>query len=510
MNARKGINNVITSILSQLVTLALGIVIPRLVLVNLGSEANGLLSSINEVLVYVALLEAGVGAASLQALYGPVAKDDKDAINGVLSATNYFYRKTGRIYFAVVLLLAFVFPFTLKTSLPHATIMGVMLLSGLPGVINYYFQAKFKLLLRAEGKRYITTNLATIIHVATSISKIVLLLKGYGIIELQVMYLAFNLLQAAFIIWYIRKHYRWINLNAEPDFPAISQSKNVLVHQISGLIFNHTDVLLLTYLCGLKTVSVYSMYTMLLGMIGAVISHFDGFDFILGQTFNTDRKRFTKLQDCYEVYNMALTFSLMCIATNFILPFLRLYTAGINDIDYIDDILPYLFTATYLLTCGRNTSLQAINYARHFKETQWQAVVESILNITISLLCVWKFGIYGVLMGTIAALLFRTNAMILYANRRILHRNPWITYRRWLLNLAIFIAVTVAGKWLFSFVALDSYLRIIGWAIVCCIVVIPLFFGVVSLCEREVFRFACQLLRPYWGKLREKLRLRHV
>ena len=76
------------------------------------------------------------------------------------------------------------------------------------------------------------------------------------------------------------------------------------------------------------------------------------------------------------------------------------------------------------------------------------------------------------------------------------------------MNLAMFIAVTVAGKWLFSFVALDSYVRIIGWAIVCCIVVIPLFFGVASLCEREVFRFACELLRPYWQKLCTKLKVR--
>ena len=36
MNAKKGIKNIITSILSQAITLALGIVSPRLVLVNLG------------------------------------------------------------------------------------------------------------------------------------------------------------------------------------------------------------------------------------------------------------------------------------------------------------------------------------------------------------------------------------------------------------------------------------------------------------------------------------------
>lgn len=80
-NGKKGIANILTSTLSQIITLGLGIIIPRLVLVNLGSEANGLLSSVNTILGYVSLLEAGVGAASMQALYGPVAKENRSDIN---------------------------------------------------------------------------------------------------------------------------------------------------------------------------------------------------------------------------------------------------------------------------------------------------------------------------------------------------------------------------------------------------------------------------------------------
>lgn len=510
MNARKGFNNIITSILSQGITLALGVVIPRLVLVNLGSEANGLLSSIGEVLVYVALLEAGVGVASSQALYGPIGRGDHDAINGILAATDRFYKRTGRMYLAIVLLLTFVFPLTIETTLSRSTVMWVMLLSGLPGAIRYFFQGKYTILLSTEGKGYILTSMTTVINILTSLSKIALLLAGFDVVALQVMYLFFNLVQMAFILWYIRRHYPWLDLKVKPNTAAISQSKNALVHQVSTLIFSNTDALVLTYFCGLSAVSVYGVYTMLLGVISGVIGAFGGFGFALGQAFHNDRKQYLRLMDVYELYNMTLTFCLYCIANIFILPFLALYTDGVEGISYVDAYLPYLFIAVKLLSNGRSSSNSTITFAGHFKQTQYRSMLESAINIVVSLVCVWRFGIYGVLMGTIAALLYRTNDMILYANRKILHRNPWITYRRWLLNLALFVAVTVAGKWLFSFVALDSYFRIIGWAIVCCIVVIPLFFGVVSLCEREVFRFACQLLRPYWGKLREKLRLRHV
>ena len=66
LKAKKGLGNIVTGLFNQLVTIALGILIPRLILTSLGSEANGLLSSVNQVLAYLALLEAGIGTASMQ------------------------------------------------------------------------------------------------------------------------------------------------------------------------------------------------------------------------------------------------------------------------------------------------------------------------------------------------------------------------------------------------------------------------------------------------------------
>ena len=225
-NGKKSIANVITSIFSQIITLGLGIIIPRLVLVNLGSEANGLLSSVNTILGYVSLLEAGVGAASMQALYGPVAKGSKDDINSILAATNIFYKRTSRMYLAVVLIMTAVFPLTIKSVLPTWQIMAVTFLSGMPGVISYYFQGKYQILLRAEGKSYVLTNLTTICHIGTSIAKIILLLCGCNIVTLQIMYMVFNLIQVAYIMLYMKRNYGWLDMSVPPAYEKIAQSKN--------------------------------------------------------------------------------------------------------------------------------------------------------------------------------------------------------------------------------------------------------------------------------------------
>lgn len=501
--------NLLFGILSQAVSIILGVILPRLFLANYGSEINGLLSSVTQIYAYIALVEAGIGTASLQALYRTVGKQDRYGTNSILAAINNYYKRTGVIYLFCIFAFATVYPFLIHSDIPHTTIIFVIVFNGLGSVVNFFFQGKYKLLLQAEGKNYIITNLNTVIHVATNVAKIFFVASGFDIVVVQLSAFAVNLLQMVYIDWYIKKQYAWIDLTATPDYASIAQSKNVLIHQMSGLVFNNTDTIILTFVCGLKMVSVYSMYTLLFGMVSTFLNTVtDSVSFVFGQTYHTNRKQYVRILEMYELYYMSLVAALYTVANFFILPFLSLYTRGITDIEYVNAYLPYFFVSTYLLSCGRKTSNLTINFAEHFKLTQNRSILEAVINILVSLICVFRFGIYGVLLGTIAALLYRTNDMIIYANKKILHRSPWKTYRRWLVNLALFIVVTVLSKPLFARIALDTYPRIILWAAITSIVVIPLFFVVASMFDRETYRYAKTLVTPYLKQVRGKLKRR--
>lgn len=93
MKAKRSLLNLGFGLTSQVITIILGFFIPRLIMVNYGSEANGLIASIVQIISYFALLEAGVGAASLQALYKPIASNDRGHINSILAATSRYYKK---------------------------------------------------------------------------------------------------------------------------------------------------------------------------------------------------------------------------------------------------------------------------------------------------------------------------------------------------------------------------------------------------------------------------------
>ena len=348
------------------------------------------------------------------------------------------------------------------------------------------------MLLQAEGKSYIKTSLTMFTNVFKNVMKIILMTFGFDVVFVQAIAMAVSLIQMIYILWYIRKHYQWIDLKVTPNTKAISQSKNVLVHQVSGLIFNNTDNIVLSIFCGLKTVSVYAMYNLFYTMINtAQVTVSGSVVFLLGQTFHSDKKRFIKLYDCYEVYYLALTFALYSVTTFFILPFMKLYTKGVNDIDYINQYLPYLFAVIGLLSSGRNAPNNVIGFAEHFKQTQYRSIIEAIINISVSIISVMYFGIYGVLFGTIAALLYRTNDIIIYANKKILQRSVWIAYKRWIANIVVFVIVQFLSR--FIILDLSSYWKVFLWAVPYTAATFIIYFGVASLLDIETAKFAIQL-----------------
>ena len=491
MNKSRGFKNVLASSLAQIITISLGILIPRLVLVNLGSEANGLLNSVSNILTYMALLEAGVGGATLQALYRPISEDDKPEISRIMAATNYFYRRTGIVYFILVLLIASGYALFIDSGISRIDVFLVVFLAGFSGVLSYFFQGKFKILLSAEGKKYITTNIATITHVGVSISKIFVLLSGGNVVAVQSVYFVFNLAQMIAFLIYMNRHYAWVDYNAEPDFLAISQRKAVLVHQVSVLVFNNTDIMVLTLLATLKEVSVYSMYALIFGLVRSVTVITDGFVYALGQSFHM-RERFIRLYDAFELYTMAFTTSLFCITRYLILPFLRFYTSGVNDINYIDQYLPWLFAVYFLLHNGRQSSSCLIEIAQKFEETKWRAALEAFINVSFSLILTVRYGIYGVLIGTIVALLYRTNDVIIYASK-ILNRSCLITYRRWLRNVFFFLLVSFTLDRIPLRISSIGSLILLGFILV--VTIVPSFVILNSLTERSVAKNAFDILQ---------------
>ena len=435
-------NNLISSLTYQVVLISLSFLLPRLYLENFGSEVNGVLSTIKQIFTYMCLLEAGVGLATTQALYKRIGENDYKSANEVLSATNTYYIRTGIIYLAIVLVIAVVYAYVIPTSIDSNVVFLIVVLTALPALFSYFVQAKYRILMEVDGRKYVINNAETILQIASNAGKILVLLLTDSLVLIQLVYCMMSLAQLAFLYFYAKRRYKWIDLKSKPDFGAISQKNSVLVHQLSGMVFNNTDVILISILCDFKAVSIYAIYNIFFSQVQSFItSVVSSFTFALGQMFHIDREKFDKLFCAYETFYIMATYIIYTLMAVFLLPLIQIYTSGINDAEYTNAFLVLLFVIMNLIANTKMPANGIIEYAGGFEKTRSYAIWEMVINITVSVIAIMYMGICGAIIGTIAALMYRGIVTISYSNKNILKRAQMSTYKILISNGAVFIAV---------------------------------------------------------------------
>ncbi len=486
--------NLLSGILYQVVLIVLSFLLPRLYLENFGSEVNGVLSTIKQIFVYLFLLESGIGLTTTQALYKPVAEKNRSKISSIISATHNYYVKVGILYAAIVLLIAVAYEWIVPDSIAPGVVFGIVILTALPALFSYFVQAKYRILLEVDGRKYVINNAETILQLVANIGKILVLLLSNSLILIQFVYCILSLLQLAYIYFHAKRRYPWLDVKAEPDYTAVSQRKSVLVHQVSSMVFNNTDVLLLSFLCDFRIVSVYTIYNIFFSQVQTFItSLISGFSFALGQMFHTDKEKFMKVYTVYETCYIMATFVIYTLMAVFLLPLIQIYTQGINDAEYTNALLVFLFVLMNLLANGKLPSNHVLEYSGKFLETRSHAIWEMVINLVVSVVAILQWGICGAILGTIVALLYRGTMMIYYSNKKVLDRSVFQTYKLWLVNGAVF-ALVMGIFFVDSFSGL-SFLKLVGKGILHSLWIVPLYVAVNGLIFRKTFKNLFELWR---------------
>ena len=436
---KNGVLNISFGIILQLLSLIFGLVIPRIYIINYGSEVNGLLATINQVFAYIGIVESGVGVTALHLFYGSIASSDKTLTSQIFKTARIYYRKSGLYFLIIVSLSAIIFPFILNTEINKLSIFTVFVLNSITGLQNFFILGELRMLLQAEGKNYVNLLANTVALIVSNVVRLILLLMNVDFVIVHSVYSIFSLTQSLILVNYWRKKYTWIDKEVEPNFGLFSQKNHALVHQISSLIFSNTDIIILSIFTNLKVVSVYALYSLVYNIIRTLIGNIStGLGYRLGQEFSANKAKFIQMFNLYDFYFSAFIFATLTVTHIYILPFVKIYTQGATDIQYIDALLPYFFSGIYILLLGRTTLRQVIDLSGDFKNTKKQSILESLINLITSIVLVRYFGVYGVLIGTIVALIYRTNAIILYVNHTIIKRTSLISYIKWIANIITF------------------------------------------------------------------------
>lgn len=141
-----------------------------------------------------------------------------------------------------------------------------------------------------------------------------------------------------------------------------------------------------------------------------------------------------------------VAFGYTCTAL-LILPFITIYTAGVEDANYIRPWLAALFVIVGIANAIRIPANTLVNSAGHFKETKNRAIMEAAINFSVSFVLVQFLGVEGILIGGLCSYAYRTCDLIFYTSKTILKNSVRITVKKIVLNFVL--AFIAASPFLF-------------------------------------------------------------
>lgn len=428
--------NIAAAVLYQLTSAVCSLILPRYILLYFGSDVNGMLQSISQLLTYTMFMEFGIGGLITASLYKPLAENDREAVSDIFNNTKRFFNKISLAYAGLVTILAVAAKAVIKTDFDFWYVSSMVLILGANYYFNYYFALAHRLLLRADQKIRIIQGVQSVTLILNAIVCVAAIKLGAGIHTVKAVSALVFLINPLVFRLYVKKYYNISTVVYDKD-RALPRKRDGMIHHIAFFIHMNTDIVLLSIFSGTKEVSVYSVYN---SVIYAIESFFitisDSISAALGNLIAKDER--DTLRTSFELYQTlntaAATF--VCIAEAvLIIPFVSVYTKGINDVSYIRPAFAYIMIAAQWFYCVRIPYNNIINSAGHYRQTKCGAYIEVILNMSISIAAVSRFGLIGVALGTMTAMAARTVYLAWYLSKNILYRKLKLFAKDMVLNI---------------------------------------------------------------------------
>lgn len=404
-----------------MVSVICGFILPRLILESFGSDVNGLVNSITQFLGVITLLDLGVGAVVQSALYKPLADNNTNMISKIYVSANKFFRRLAEILLVYVVLLMIFYPMLVNKSFGHMYTALLIAAICISSFAQYYFGIVNSLLLNADQRGYIQYVAQIITLILNTFACYIIIKLGASIQIVKLTTSLIFLLRPLFLVFYVKKHYSIDPKITYTDEP-IKQKWNGMAQHFASYVLNGTDNIVLTMFSTLGNVSIYSVYNVvIIGVKNALLSVTNGFQSLIGEMLA--KKETMKLNAFFGFVEWFLhtgtTLVFGCTGV-LIVDFVRVYTYGINDADYIQPLFAVLITIANAGHCLRLPYNILILAAGHYKQTQSNYIIAMILNIVVSIATVKMWGLVGVAIGTLIAMAYQTVWMAKYDSKNII------------------------------------------------------------------------------------------
>lgn len=407
----KSVKNSSVALVFYFINLVLQFFSRKIFLDYLGAEVLGLNTTATNLLQFLNLAELGIGSAIACTLYKPLFEKDTVTINEIVSLQGWMYRRIAWIVISGSTVLMAFFPWIFsKMPLPlwyaYAS-FGVLLVSAL---LSYFINYK-QIVLSADQKEYkiqYSYKASMLLKLLCQILVIRFLDNGY--VWWLVLEIVFAIVASLVLNRTIRRTYPFLETELgrgrelSKKYPDILlKVKQLFFHKIGGFALTQTSPIIIYAYTSLTIVALYGNYMLvILGVQTLMTAIFNSMNAGIGNLVaEGDRKRilsvFEELFSVRFLFASTMCFGVFMLTSSFI-------THWVGKEYLLNTRVLLLMVAILFIQLSRTTVDAYINAYGLFSDV-FAPVLEASINVGLSILLGYFFGLNGVLLGVLISLL---------------------------------------------------------------------------------------------------------
>lgn len=465
MSGRKeaAVKNSTIGLLGQIISLILQIISRRYFIQFIGEEILGLNNTFTSILATLSLAELGFQSAISYNLYRPLVDKDTERINEIVNVYKLIYRSIGVFFIMASFAMLPALRFLTKGIEINRDVYLFFLIQAAASTCSYFLAYK-RTVLYADQKEYVykmVDLIANIVFKSAQIFVIVHFHNYYAYISLQVV----QVYVSNIIVHYIcSKKYPYLKkakFSKDCGKKVFSDAKEIFAGRFAGYMYACTDNLIVSKVLGTVQVAFLGNYTTITNNMRYLISSI--------------MNPLTPIVGNYLAENGSIEQQERKLRLYSHLRFLVALALEVPALVLIDDFIAMWVGTRFVLSAGIKILLMADLYLYLiqgacsdyvigmglFKKDKYVTIIGVILNLSISLLLVWKWGIAGILFGTVFSQIFNWigHSFIVYKYSFSATRRQYFLY---LLKNVYYIfcfgIIAFVCYYLYSMIHLDSFI----------------------------------------------------
>ncbi|MCD7824186.1 MAG: oligosaccharide flippase family protein [Oscillospiraceae bacterium] len=441
---RNAIAGTFTGVILKIFQILVPFIIRTIFIRTLGIDYLGLNSLFTSILQVLNLAELGVSSALVFSMYKPIAEDDHEKICQLMNLYKVYYRIIGLIVLGLGLILLPFLPKLISGDVPSDINIYVIYLMNLAStVLSYWLFAYRNSLFTAHQRNDIVNTITVFTSFTTYALQIVALLtfKNYYL------YLAINIFGQILlnIVTAIASKKFYPQYKPEGRLPKeerkaiMRKVRDLFTAKVGGVINNSADTIVISAFIGLELVAIYQNYYYIVSSIMAFFTiFFSACTAGIGNSLivRGEEENRQLLFNINHINFMALNFcctSLVCLYQ----PFMKLWVGE----EYMLDFSFVILFALYLFAEEiSRPMIQFKDAGGIWKEDRFRPLTAAIVNLTLNLILVQFIGLYGIVISTIASILFIAFPWLVYNINKCMFR---LNVKRYLMRFGIYAIVII-------------------------------------------------------------------